>query len=94
MLQRVSYAFSRVVLVLEGSPGFRAQVLCGMPRILALGRGCGLHLQCFPSTAPAATEAIVLCAARAALAAWKARGPGLQYAVSGEATLEESFLTR
>ena len=70
------------------------QVLCGTERLLALGRRCGLQLQCHATTSAAGTAAVVDSVARAWLAKWQAGGPGQQYAVAEEATEEEAFLTR
>ncbi|KAL4448291.1 hypothetical protein ABPG75_005510 [Micractinium tetrahymenae] len=94
LLGRLSYAFSRLVLVCEGTPGFQAQVLCGTERLLALGRRCGLRLQCHATTSTEATAAVVGSVARAWLAQWRSSDPGLQYAVAEEPPEEEAFLTR
>ncbi|PRW45191.1 hypothetical protein C2E21_6279 [Chlorella sorokiniana] len=94
VLYRLSFAFARVVLVCEGSPGFQAQVLCGTERLLALGRRAGLRLQCHATTSAAGTAAVVDSVARAWLAKWQAGGPGMQYAVAEAPTEEEAFLTR
>jgi hypothetical protein len=76
------------------SPLLLAQVLCGMERLLALGRAHGLHLQCHATTTVTATSTVVSHALRAALAKWQASDPGLHYAVPDEPSDTEAFLTR
>jgi hypothetical protein len=92
----------------EGSPGQRTtnhcgtwpahwvcvQVLCGMDRLLALGRRCGLHLLCHATATGEATAAVVASVAAAWLARWQAADPGLHYSVADEPSEEEAFLTR
>jgi hypothetical protein len=70
------------------------QVLNGTVRLLALGRRCGLHLQCHATASAAASAAVVAGVASAWLARWRAAAPGLQYAVAEAPTEEETFLTR
>ena len=137
VLARLSYAFSSMALICEGSTGFQAQVcsaaggrrpgqgvqlhcgqqqpavlwhnpppvcwpahwvrmqvLCGMDRLLALGRRCGLHLQCHATASGEATAAVVGSVAAAWLARWQAADPGLHYSVADEPSEQESFLTR
>lgn len=71
-----------------------AQVLCGTPRLLALGRRCGLRLQVHATTSAAASAAVVGDVASAWLERWQGLGPAMQYSVAEEAPKEESFLTR
>lgn len=144
LLGRLSYAFSRLVLVCEGTPGFQAQVLqgsrlalpprgpqrarqhcgnlnsgtschttslnllcmtgrvlpsdlqvlCGTEQLLALGRRCGLRMQCHATASTDATATVVGSVARAGLAQWRSSAPGLQYALAEHPPEEESFLTR
>ncbi len=69
-------------------------MLCGTDRLLALGKRCGLHLQCHATTGGEASAAVVTAVARAWLAQWQAADPGMHYAVSEAASGEEAFLTR
>lgn len=70
------------------------QVLCGTERLLAVGRQCGLRLQCHATASTEATAAVVSSVARAWLEQWRSSDPGLHYAVAEQPTEEESFLTR
>lgn len=70
------------------------QVLCGTDRLLALGRRCGLHLQCHATTSGESSAAVVGSVARAWLARWQAADPGLHYSVAEAPPEEESLLTR
>lgn len=70
------------------------QVLCGTERLVALGRRCGLHLQCHATSADAATAAVVGSTVRAWLERWKTAGPSMQYTVAEVAGPEETFLAR
>ena len=71
-----------------------AQVLCGTPRLLALGRCCGLRLQVHATTSAAASAGVVGAVAAAWLERWQGLGPALQYSVEEEAPRAEAFLTR
>ena len=94
VLERLSYALGRVVLVLLGSTGFQAQALCGMDRLLVLGRRLGLHLQCHVSAGVPAAAAVLRGVTQAWLARWQALEPDMRYAVPDEPSPEEAFLTR
>ena len=65
-----------------------------MDRLLALGRRCGLHLQCHASASGEATAAVVGTVVSVWLARWQAADPGLHYSVADETSEEEAFLTR
>jgi hypothetical protein len=75
-------------------PPCTTQVLCGVDRLLALGRGRGLHLQVHATTSGEGTAAVVASVLRAGLASWQAADPTPHYAVADEPGEEESFLTR
>ena len=92
-LERISFAFSRVVLVCEGHDGFQSQLLCGTDRLLGLAHSLGLQLQCYAVTDAAATQAIVGAITRAYLVQWCQLEPSWQYPMADVAPEEETFLT-
>jgi hypothetical protein len=92
-LQRVSFAFAKLHLVFEGTPGLRAQVACGAGRLHAAAAACGLALQVDTATDAEGTARAVLAAARAHLEAWRGRRGG-HYAVGDPPTPQETFFSR
>ena len=56
-LQRVSFAFSRCLLVVEGSPGSEQKLADQVAALFRTARHCSIALQYFYSPSQAATEA-------------------------------------
>ncbi len=73
IVERIGRAFSKLHLICEGSPGFRAQLLHGHPRLVSAAAQCNLTLQCDVTADAASTSATARSIATAYLQEWKQR---------------------
>lgn len=55
-LQRLSFAYSKCLLCIEGSTGFELKLAEQAGRLHSLGRHCGVSLQYFYTSSQLATE--------------------------------------
>ena len=55
-LQRLSFAFAKCLLCIEGSNAFQHKMAERSSQLYRIARHCGLTLQCFLSTAPSTTQ--------------------------------------
>lgn len=92
-LQPASYAFSKVFLICEGNPSFKAQLLCGMPRVHAVAASLGLVVQCDVTAEAAATQAAVHAVVSAHLNDWSQRRPWRHYPMGDPASAKEAFFS-
>jgi hypothetical protein len=96
LVQAVSYAFSKLHVVIEVNPddgGMQAQLPRGLPRLVALGGAHGLNLQCMVVSSVQASTAVVMATADAYLHAWHEQRHGaVLYSIGDPPSHAEAFL--
>lgn len=97
IFERIGRSFSKLHLICEGSAAFRAQLLCGNPRLVSAAARCNLTLQCDVTLNAATTSLSVRSIAASYLQEWKERssrsgGQNLFYSIGDPPSQVEIFL--
>jgi hypothetical protein len=97
MFERIGRAFSKLHLVCEGGAAFRAQLLCGNPRLVSAATRCNLTLQCDVTSDATTTSLIARSISASYLQEWKKRslrsgGQNLFYSIGDPPSQFELFL--